>query len=199
MTGAHAETSEPRIFAVRHGKTEWSENGQHTSRTDLPLLPAGVERAKSLARTLHPDDFELVLSSPLLRARQTAELAGFAVERTEICDDLHEWDYGDYEGLTSPQIHELDPGWSLWTDGAPGGESPAQVAARADRVIERAVKASGDVIVFAHGHILRVLGARWIGLGADSGRLLMLDPATISRLGHEHGLRAIQGWNAEPH
>ncbi len=199
MTGAHSETPEPRLFAVRHGKTEWSENGRHTSRTDLPLLPAGVQRAKGLARTISPDDFELVLCSPLLRARQTAELAGFAIERTEICDDLHEWDYGDYEGLTSPQIHEQDPDWSLWTDGAPGGESPAQVAARADRVIERAIKARGDVIAFAHGHILRVLGARWIGLGADGGRLLMLDPATISRLGHEHGQRAIQGWNAEPH
>jgi broad specificity phosphatase PhoE len=199
MTAAHPQPPEPRVFAVRHGKTEWSENGRHTSRTDLPLLPAGVERAKGLARTLNPDDFELVLSSPLMRARQTAELAGFAIERTEICEDLHEWDYGDYEGLTSPQIHAQDPGWSLWTDGAPGGESPVEVAARADRVIERAVKSQGDVIVFAHGHILRVLGARWIGLGADAGSLLMLDPATISRLGHEHGQRAIQGWNAEPH
>jgi len=190
---------EPRIVAVRHGRTEWSENGRHTSSTDLPLLESGIMRARALAGELDPRNFGLILSSPLLRARQTAELAGFPMERTEIFDDLREWDYGDYEGLTTAQIHETDPTWSIWTHGAPGGETPEQVAARVERVIERALTVTeGDVIVFAHGHILRALGARWLGLPPDGGSLLMLYPATYSRLGHEHGRRAIETWNAEP-
>lgn len=193
-----AAAREPRIVVVRHGATEWSENGRHTSRTDLPLLESGEARARALGSVLDPADYGLVLCSPLRRARQTAALAGFAVERTEICDDLHEWDYGEYEGLTSEEIHERRPGWLLWRDGCPGGESPGQVAARVDRVIARAVAAGGDVIAFAHGHVLRVLGARWCGLGPEGGNLLLLSPATLSRLGHEHGVRVIECWNSAP-
>lgn len=186
-------------MAVRHGRTEWSENGRHTSSTDLPLLETGIMRARALAGELDPRHFGLILSSPLLRARQTAELAGFPLDRTEICEDLREWEYGEYEGLTTPEIRQTDPEWSIWTHGAPGGETPEQVAERVDRVIERALAVpEGDTIVFAHGHLLRVLGARWLGMPPAHGSLLMLYPATYSRLGHEHGRRAIETWNAEP-
>lgn len=187
--------SEPRLVVVRHGATEWSENGRHTSRTDLPLLPAGMDRARALQPVLARFDFARVLSSPLVRARQTAELASYG-DRLEITPDLTEWDYGDYEGLTSDAIWEQRPDWRLWTDGAPGGESPEQVAARADRVIADAVQADGDVLLFAHGHILRVLIARWIGERASVGALFKLDPATISILGHEHESRVVERWNA---
>lgn len=187
--------SEPELVVVRHGDTEWSQNGRHTSRTDLPLLPSGVERARTLAPALAGFQFARVLCSPRQRARQTAELAGFG-ERLEIAPDLTEWDYGDYEGLTSEQIHERRPGWQLWTDGAPAGESPEAVAARADRVIAAAAQAGGDVLVFAHGHILRVLAARWIEAPASAGARFKLDPATISILGHEHEHRVVERWNA---
>jgi probable phosphoglycerate mutase len=187
--------SEPEVVVVRHGDTEWSQNGRHTSRTDLPLLPSGVQRARALAPVLAGFQFARVLCSPLQRARQTAELAGFG-ERLEIAPDLTEWNYGDYEGLTSEQIHESRPGWQLWTDGAPGGESPDAVAARADRVIAAAVQTGGDVLMFAHGHILRVLVARWIEAPASAGARFKLNPATISILGHEHEHRAVERWNA---
>jgi probable phosphoglycerate mutase len=187
--------SEPRLVLVRHGDTEWSQNGRHTSHTDLPLLPSGVERARSLAPALAGFEFARVFSSPLQRARQTAELAGFG-PRVEINPELTEWDYGDYEGLTSDAIWEDQPDWQLWSDGAPGGESPAAVADRADRVIAGAVQAEGDVLIFAHGHILRVLGARWVGEASSAGAQFKLDPATISILGHEHGRRVVDRWNA---
>ena len=180
---------------VRHGDTEWSQNGRHTSRTDLPLLPSGIERARSLAPVLSTFQFARVLSSPLQRAFQTAQLAGFG-ERAEVIHDLTEWDYGEYEGLTSEAIWKDHPEWRLWTDGAPGGESPEQVAARADRVIAEAVRAGGDVLMFAHGHILRVVVARWIGEPTGLGALFKLSPATVSILGHEHGYRVIDRWNA---
>lgn len=186
--------SEPGLVLVRHGDTEWSQNGRHTSRTDLPLLASGVAHARELAPLLAGFEFARVLSSPLQRARQTAELAGFG-DRLEISPDLTEWDYGDYEGLTSDAIWKSRPGWELWTDGAPGGESPQTVAARADRVIADAVQAGGDVLMFAHGHILRVLAARWIGEPAAAGARLKLNPATISILGHEHMYRVIDRWN----
>jgi len=185
--------SEAPLVIVRHGATEWSENGRHTGRTDLPLLPSGRERALALRELLDPAAFEQVLCSPLRRARETCELAGFG-DRAELVDDLHEWDYGDYEGLTSPQIWELDPSWSLWRDGCPGGELPEQVAARVDRVIERVGERS--TIAFAHGHVLRVLAARWIGLGAAGGERVSLSPATVSRLGHERETRVIELWNS---
>ncbi|MGH2861122.1 MAG: histidine phosphatase family protein [Solirubrobacteraceae bacterium] len=187
--------SEPQLVLVRHGDTDWSQNGRHTSRTDLPLLPSGIEHARTLAPALAGFEFARVLSSPLQRARQTAELAGFG-DRVEITPELTEWDYGEYEGLTSDAIWEQRPDWQLWTDGAPGGESPRQVAARADRVIAEAVKADGDVLMFAHGHILRVLVARWIGEQPFVGALFKLDPATISIMGDEHGHRVVDRWNA---
>ena len=189
------ETSEPKLVLVRHGATEWSENGRHTSRTDLPLLESGVANARALAPVLARFDFARVLSSPLQRARETASLAGFS-DRVEVTPDLHEWDYGDYEGLTSPQIRERDPNWNLWRDGCPGGESPADVTARVDRVIASAVTAGGNVLMFAHGHVLRSLAARWESFPVAAGERLALSPATLSVLGHEHATRVIERWNA---
>jgi probable phosphoglycerate mutase len=185
---------EPRLVLVRHGATEWSQTGRHTSHTDLPLLSSGVARARSLAPVLASMRFALVLSSPLQRARRTAGLAGFG-DRVELRPALTEWDYGQYEGKTSEEIWRERPGWRLWSDGAPGGESPAQVAARVDTVIEEAVGADGDVLIFAHGHVLRVLAARWAGGEVELGERLALDPATISILGHEHGTRVLERWN----
>lgn len=195
MNAAGSETREPRLVLVRHGDTEWSQNGRHTSRTDLPLLQPGVEHARELRPVLAAMSFARVLCSPLQRARQTAELAGFG-DRLELTPDLTEWDYGEYEGLTSPQIRERDPSWNLWTDGCPGGESPADVASRVDRLIADAVGAGGDVLMFAHGHILRSVAARWMGLQVAVGEHLALMPATVSVLGHEHATRVIERWNA---
>jgi len=185
-------TPEPPLVVVRHGATEWSENGRHTGWTDLPLLPAGRERALALARVLDPGEFDRVLCSPLLRARQTCELAGFG-ERMEIVEELHEWDYGDYEGLTSAEIRERNPGWNMWRDGCPGGESPAEVAARVDGVLSGL--GSARTIAFAHGHVLRVLASRWVGLEARDGARLLLSPGAIGRLGHEHERRVLDRWN----
>jgi broad specificity phosphatase PhoE len=154
-----------RIVAVRHGETEWSASGQHTGHTDLPLVEAGREQARALAGWLGGRAVTRVLSSPLRRALETCELAGFG-DRVVVCDELHEWDYGEYEGLTTPQIREERPDWNLWRDGCPGGETPAQVAARADRLLESLRDIEGEVMVFAHGHILRVLAARWIATSA---------------------------------
>jgi len=184
--------TEPPLVVVRHGATEWSENGRHTGSTDLPLLPSGRERARALARVLDPGDFDRVLCSPMLRARETCELAGFG-DRMEIVEQLHEWDYGDYEGLTTPEIRERDPGWNMWRDGCPGGESPADVAARVDEVLS--MLGGVPVIAFAHGHLLRVLAARWIGLEAADGARLVLAPGAIGRLGHEHERRVLERWN----
>ena len=194
------------IVLVRHGATEWSQSGRHTSRTDLPLLPEGRRRAEELSRMLDPADFGRVLCSPLLRARETCELAGFA-EAAEITEELREWDYGSYEGLTTAEIREQRPDWSLWSDGCPEGESPEQVSARADQVIALAAyreavesgamqaEARKPAILFAHGHILRVLGARWIGLEVDGGSRLVLKPGALGVLGHERETRVVEGWN----
>jgi broad specificity phosphatase PhoE len=193
------------VMVVRHGATEWSEAGRHTGRTDLPLLPEGRRRAQELSRVLDPGDFGRVLCSPMLRARETCELAGFG-ERAEITEELQEWDYGDYEGLTTPQIRERRPDWSLWQDGCPGGESPDQVGARADQVLALAAyrevqsgamqaEAQKPAILFAHGHILRVVSARWIGLDVAGGSRLVLRPAALGVLGHERETQAIEGWN----
>jgi broad specificity phosphatase PhoE len=186
------------IVLIRHGQTEWSANGRHTSYTDIDLTEVGERQARALADRLAGRAFAAVVSSPRLRARRTADLAGLAV--TEISDDLAEWHYGEYEGITSATIREDRPGWSLWTDGAPGGEQPDAVGARLDRVLARAeellTESGGDVALIAHGHSLRVAGARWIGLPASRGALLFLDTATMSTLGHEHGTRVIRHWNA---
>jgi probable phosphoglycerate mutase len=181
-----------RIVLARHGETEWSASGQHTSTTDIALTDRGREAARRLHDRLAGQEFALVLASPRARARETARLAGFD---PEIDADLAEIDYGDYEGLTTPQIREDRPGWSLWTDGSPGGESLAQAGARADRVIERALAADGDVALFAHGHILRVLAARWLALPPERGGSFGLDTASLSELGFERENRVIQRWN----
>jgi probable phosphoglycerate mutase len=182
------------IVVVRHGETEWSANGRHTSHTDLPLTESGRERAKALGGVLAGRRFSLVLCSPLRRARETCELAGFAAV-AERCDDLHEWDYGEYEGLTTPEIRERVPDWSLWRDGCPGGELPEQVAARADRALERLRAAGGDALAFAHGHILRVLTARWLGMEAAAGARFALHAGALGLLGYERETEVLTGWN----
>src|SRR5205823_7817739 len=163
---------------VRHGETEWSAGGRHTSVTDVELTEAGRRAAEALGARLAGRRFALVLTSPRTRARVTCELAGYA-DQAQIDGDLVEWDYGGYEGLTTPQIRESVPGWTVWTHDTPGGETPAEVGARADRVLERAAQADGDVALFAHGHMLRVIGARWIGLEPQGGALLALDTAAL--------------------
>ncbi|MBV9604163.1 MAG: histidine phosphatase family protein [Solirubrobacterales bacterium] len=184
---------------VRHGETEWSRSGQHTSRTDLPLVEEGRARAQALAPMLEGWNFSLVLTSPLRRARETCELAGFG-DRAEICEDLREWDYGDYEGLTTPQIREERPGWSLWQDGCPGGEQPEEVGARADRVLDRLRSGSdeGDALAFAHGHIFRVVAARWIELPASGGARLTLKAGAMCALDYERDTQVIALWNQTP-
>jgi len=182
------------IWLVRHGATEWSQNGRHTGSTDLPLLPEGRERAEALAPVLAQHAFSLVLVSPLTRARETAALAGFP--DAERDPDLHEWDYGAYEGVTTHDIRERVPGWSIWDGEVPQGERADQVAARAQRVLARADAAGGDVLLFAHGHILRVVTAVRLGLDPREGRRFVLDPATVSVIGHEHEWPALRRWNA---
>ncbi|AXK36057.1 histidine phosphatase family protein [Streptomyces armeniacus] len=193
-----------RILLVRHGETEWSLSGQHTGRTDKPLLEEGRRAAKLLGERLHrapwhglPD--AEVRTSPLVRARETCDLAGFG-ERAADWDALREWDYGAYEGLTSEQIAErAGPGWLIWRDGVEDGERIAAVAARAGRVVEWARSADRDVLVFAHGHVLRMLGARWLGYDADFAARVQLDPASLSILGWSHGTPAIERWNDTGH
>jgi probable phosphoglycerate mutase len=182
---------------VRHGETEWSLSGQHTSRTDLPLTDAGRERARALPAALSGFSFAAVLCSPLRRARETCEIAGFG-ERAVIDDDLREWDYGDYEGLTTAQIHERDPNWVLWRDGCPGGESPAEVGARADRALARMREVDADALAFAHGHILRVLAARWVAMEVAAGARFALSAGALSVLGHERETEVIERWNDVP-
>ncbi len=182
------------IVLIRHGETEWSRSGQHTSRTDLDLIQEGRERARAVGSELSGREFALVLSSPLKRALETCRLAGFG-DQVEIVDDLREWDYGEYEGLTTPQIRQSRPDWSLWRDGCPGGEAPEQVQARADRVLERLRAAGGDGLAFAHGHILRVVAARWIGLTVTGGARLALSAGAISTLGFERETEVLTSWN----
>ncbi|HEY5430477.1 MAG TPA: histidine phosphatase family protein [Solirubrobacteraceae bacterium] len=183
-----------QIFIARHGATEWSKSGQHTSRTDLPLLDEGREQAAGMVDKLAGDRFELVLCSPLLRARQTCELAGFA-DRAERCDDLREWDYGEYEGLTTPEIRERDPSWILWRDGCPGGEAPAAIGARVDLVLARFAAIDGNGLAFAHGHVLRALTARWLEMDVAAGARFKLEAGTISVLGHERETAVVERWS----
>jgi broad specificity phosphatase PhoE len=184
----------PRIVLVRHGETEWSAIGRHTSRTNVALTDGGRSQAEALRRCLEAWRFALVLTSPLQRAAETCRLAGFG-DVAEVRPDLVEWDYGEYEGLTTPQVRERRPRWSLWSDGVPGGETAGQVAARADRVLAEAREAGGDVALFSHGHFLRVLAARWIDLAAEEGRRFALDTASIGVLGHEWETQVILRWN----
>jgi probable phosphoglycerate mutase len=182
------------IVMIRHGQTEWSATGRHTSVTDIDLTADGAERARALGALLREYDFALALSSPRLRARRTAELADLTVT---VDDDLAEWDYGAYEGITTPQIRSGRPEWSLWTDGTPGGETPDQVATRVDRLLDRVRPelAHGDVALVGHGHLLRVVGVRWVGWPVSAGASLALDPGGLSELGFEHENPAIRHWN----
>lgn len=185
----------PLLYVVRHGATEWSRSGQHTGRTDLPLLPEGEEQARATGSLLANIDFSLVLCSPMQRARRTCELAGL-LDCAVTENDLQEWDYGDYEGVTTPKIRETVPGWTVWSGVCPNGETIEQVSNRADRVIERVRNESGNVIVFAHGHILRILTARWCELDPVEGQRFILDPATLSILGWERETPAVRQWNS---
>jgi broad specificity phosphatase PhoE len=181
------------IVLARHGETEWSRDGRHTGRTDIPLTDTGRRQAELLRGALEQWSFSQVLSSPLERALETCRLAGLGdVARTT--DDLLEWDYGEYEGITTAQIRESRPDWYLWRDGCPGGEQAADVGRRVDRVI--ASLADEDVALFAHGHVLRVLAARWIGLAPESGALLALGTGTLSVLGYERETRVVKRWNS---
>jgi probable phosphoglycerate mutase len=186
------------IVLVRHGETEWSASGKHTSVTDVPLLESGRRNAEQIRDHLAGREFALVLTSPRARARDTAELAGYG-DRAEVDEDLVEVDYGEYEGRTTPEIRVEHPGWSVWEHGSPGGETVDDVGARADRVIERALAADGDVLVFAHGHLLRILAARWLGQPAAFGGQLLLSTGSVSELGFERERRAIALWNDTSH
>ena len=183
----------PEVVLVRHGETEWSKAGRHTSSTDLPLTKAGERQARELRSALAGRAFVRVLSSPLVRARRTAELAGF--DDPELDDDLRELDYGEYEGRTTADIRCEVPGWTVWTGALPGGEALAAAAARADRVIGRIRGADGDVLVFGHGHLSRILAARWCGQPPTEGAHLLLDAGSVSMLGHERDTPAIRFWN----
>ena len=187
-----------QIYFIRHGETAWSLTGQHTGRTDLPLTPHGQETARQLATTLNRMPFSLVLTSPRLRARATCDATGLGAG-AQIEPNLAEWDYGDYEGLRTAEIHQRHPGWNIWEEGCPGGETPAQARGRADQIITRLQGLSGKVALFSHGHFGRVLAARWIGLPVAQGQHFALDPASISILGFETGhphRRVIALWNA---
>jgi probable phosphoglycerate mutase len=190
----NASGSHPVIVLVRHGETEWSVSGQHTSRTDLPLTEPGRARAAALAPALSGREWALVLCSPLRRARETCELAGLG-EQAVIDEDLREWDYGEYEGLTTPEIRERNPDWVLWRDGCPGGEKPFQVGERADQALARLRSADGDAIAFAHGHILRVVGARWIAMESAAGARFALGAGALSVLGFERETEVLSRWN----
>jgi probable phosphoglycerate mutase len=181
------------VWLLRHAETEWSRTGKHTGRTDIPLTDEGRKVAGALRARLEGHTFALVLCSPLARARATAQLAG--LECSGLRDDLMEWDYGDYEGLTTPEIREHRPAWYLWRDGVPGGESPDDVAARCDRVIAEVRAVDGDVALVAHGHILRALGARWVDAPAAFGGRLHLGTGSISVLGYERDVASINLWN----
>lgn len=185
------------VWLVRHGATQWSRSGRHTGRTDVPLLPEGEAQARAVGRWLAQlvPDPALVLTSPLSRAADTCRLAGYET-RAEPCDDLVEWDYGEYEGRTTDDIRIQRPSWTLWADGVPGGETASDVGRRADRVVERTLAAGGDVLVFSHGHFLRVLGARWVGLPPAGGRVLALGAGAVSVLGWERETAVLSRWNA---
>jgi broad specificity phosphatase PhoE len=191
-------TGETRLFLVRHGETEWSASGRHTGRTDVPLTDTGIDQATRLARRLRSQRFAAVFTSPLSRALETCRIAGLDRQAT-VTDDLREWDYGVYEGRTSDEIRDDEPGWTIWTADVRGGESVEDVGRRVDRVIEAALAVEGDAVLFGHGHCLRILAARWIGLPPDGGALLELSTGTLSRLGWERERRVVELWNDGSH
>jgi broad specificity phosphatase PhoE len=186
-----------QLVLVRHGETEWSRDGRHTGRTDVALTEDGRREAEHVRSLVERFSLRRVLSSPLSRALDTCRLAGLG-DRVEQRDELLEWDYGDYEGLTTDRVHETRPGWMLWRDGCPGGEQPADVGARADRLLAEFDGEQGDVAVFGHGHMLRVLTARWLALAPAEGARFALGTATLSVLGWEHDWHAIRAWNLSP-
>jgi probable phosphoglycerate mutase len=190
----------PIIYLARHGETEWSISGQHTGLTDLPLTGRGERNALVLGRRLEGLKFTKVFTSPLQRATRTCELAGFA-QMAEVDHDLVEWNYGEFEGRTSANIEKDNPGWQLFRDGCPGGESPQQVGARADRVVNRTRAIRGDVLIFSSGHFLRVFAARWLGIEPADGRFFTLNTASLSALGYEHSLSepVLRLWNDTRH
>lgn len=193
----------PRILLARHGQTAWSLSGKHTGRTDVPLLDEGRQGAKLLGERLRRAPYDglagvEVRTSPLVRARETCELAGFG-ERADVWDTLMEWDYGAYEGLTPAEIQVVRPGWLIWRDGVPEGETLAEVTARADEVVAWARGASRDVLVFAHGHVLRAIGARWLGLPLSFAARIRLNPTSLSVLGWAYGEPALESWNETGH
>jgi broad specificity phosphatase PhoE len=183
------------LVLVRHGETEWSRDLRHTGRTDIPLTERGRQEALMLREALAQWSFERVLSSPLQRALETCRLAGLG-DRVEVTEDLVEWDYGEYEGITTVEIRKQRPGWNLWRDGCPGGETAADVGRRVDRVIASLEGLEGDATLFAHGHVLRALTARWLGLPPEAGAHFKLDTGTLSVLGYERETRAVTRWNA---
>ena len=184
-----------QVYLIRHGETEWSVSGQHTGMTDMPLTENGRSVARLLQPVLARETFALVLTSPLQRARETCKLAGLGA-CAEIERDLMEWNYGEYEGLTSQQIHTHRPGWMVFTDGCPGGESPEQVGVRVDKVMAKVRAVEGHVALFAHGHVLRVFAARWLGLQVADGGRFLLDTATLSIMSDYRGIPAVKRWNA---
>lgn len=189
---------EQKVYLLRHGETEWSLNGRHTGVTDIPLTENGRKLARQLQPILAREKFVMVLTSPLQRARETCELAGLGT-LASVDRDLMEWNYGQYEGLTTEQIRQTRPDWSVFSDGCPGGESPLQVSVRADRIVSRVRAMDGNVALFSHGHILRVLAARWINLSASYGENFLLDTATLNVLGYYRESPAFKIWNAPLH
>ncbi|MGA8210874.1 MAG: histidine phosphatase family protein [Nocardioidaceae bacterium] len=188
-----ADEPTTELWLVRHGETEWSRDGRHTSHTDLNLTENGVDVARTLHGRLAGEPFDLALCSPMRRARRTAELAGFT--EVEVDKDLTEWDYGDYEGVSTPDIRESVPGWTVWTHPTPGGETPEHVTERLDRVVSRVRDHGGRVLAFGHGHALRALAARWIGRPVTDGQLFKLDTATVGTLGYERDVPVVVRWN----
>jgi broad specificity phosphatase PhoE len=186
------------VLLIRHGETDWSRSGKHTGRTDVPLTEAGIRQAEVLGRRLAGRRFAAVFTSRLSRASETCRIAGLSDE-AQIREEVLEWDYGDYDGLTTPEIRERRPGWLLWRDGCPGGEESQQVGGRVDRMIGELRALDGDAALFAHGHVLRVLAARWVGLPPESGGLLALSTATLSVLGYEREVAVIRLWNDGSH
>ena len=189
---------EQKVYLLRHGETEWSLNGRHTGVTDIPLTENGRKLARQLQPILAREKFVMVLTSPLQRARETCELAGLGT-LAGVDRDLMEWNYGEYEGLTTEQIRQTRPAWSVFRDGCPGGESPLQVSVRADEIVSRVRTVDGNVALFSHGHILRVLAARWINLSASYGENFLLDTATLNVLGYYRESPAFKIWNAPLH